>query len=413
MAKISETVLGSLEPVLEHFRLRAKTLNVFSADKRGRSLSIKLYVSCSPEDFGRIADLMTAPLLFGSSGAIEIARASSPDTFVFKPDISAPLFTIAPLHGQVKENGLHAALRSSSSTEVLAQGITEGMANPVGPILQWALTGVTHAVWVDTLRNGIVWHRVLLADWSAMESVRKRMYSAVLQTEQASPLDSEMSRLFLNTSKLVLDNFGSRHPTIFKGIIPPTSRQAQSFMLVPYESTVFNTIATMLSVLDDAGLSPGSIGLIHATPQEHGDSCYLDLRFSELDLDTPVTHQAMALTALLASHARTSILKLAIPRADLELRREASSAGGSWSDQLPGRAACPLCGSEQPHRRSLLQHMGTCTALQCRFARCSRCRRPDHPTPLCPSLPSSMEVLEQLALSLTHELSDARHPAGD
>lgn len=166
------------------------------------------------------------------------------------------------------------------------------------------------------------------------------------------------------------------------------------------------------------GITAGSVdlcgpilrwALVHASAQEH----FLDLRSHKLDPRTSVTHQAMTLTALLAAHVRSGTT-LALPQADLDLQKDPGASGGRWIDQLPDRAACALRGSEQSHKRNLMHHMCSCTAMQSRFARCSRCRRPDHPNPLCPSLPHSVEVLEQLAFPLIYELEDdRRHLSGD
>lgn len=403
-----------LNRCLAEGQIRCKQVNVFSVDRARRTLTIKAAFACAPEAFAGLASVSRMRFALTHHDqriGMELALEPGQNTFVFRPDASQPLLTFAQLRGQVRENGLHAALSSTMAGDLADIGINPGLVDITDPVLAYMLGTSIHARWTEDLRSGVKWHKVLLPDWADVGLLHARLYAALQPREGLNPLELTVSRLFINSIRVVADHFAPRCVLAFTGVTVPTNAQAQSFVIVPYDSTIYNAVCALLSALEEAGLSPQSVGLAHFNPMEHGDGCYLDVRFHEVDPALPVTHQAMTTTALLASRAKTEKPLLAVPRADLSLRRMPSASGGQWTDQLISRAACPLCGMEHSHRRSLSEHMASCRATQVRFARCSCCRRSDHSTPHCPSIPSSLEVLSNLALSLHHELTSESSPA--
>lgn len=410
LSTAERTVKNCMDRALADAQIRCRQIAIFSVDRARRTLTIKAALACVPEAFSSLSTVTSMRFELSIHGLrmdMVLSRENGPSTFSFRPDSSQPLLTFAQLWGQALENGLHAALSSEGNRDLADIGITPGREDITELILGYMLRTATHARWTEDLKSGTRWYTVLLPSWEDARALHARLYAALQPRAGLPTLELTVSRLFINSTRIVADLYAPHCVLAFAGVTAPTKAQAQSFVIVPYDSTIYNAVCALLSAVEGAGLSPQTIGLAHFNPMEHGDGCYLDIRFHEVDPTLAVTHQAMTATALLASRAKAGGPPMALPRADLNLRRFPSAAGGRWTDQLPSRAACPMCGMEQPHHRSLVEHMNSCRATQIRFARCSCCRLADHSTPQCPSIPSSLEVLSNLALSLHHELADS------
>lgn len=396
-----------LSRLLTPHGITCKEASVYAINRAQGRGTLKILLNSPPDNFRNMAFVANSSFAFGQlSGqtALLLAGASDTKQFRFRLESSAPAITLQSLQGQAARNGKRAFELAVPAMERASRGFRDDY-DPAETVLSWALSGVVHARWSEELRAGSIWHRVLLPDMDRLEILRSRMYGALPGAPlQLNSFDSATARLALNCTRMVSDIYSPYCVTAFDGITQPLASQAQAFLIVPYDSTIYNTLATALAVLVDAGLSPHDLGLRHFSPLTHGDRSYLDLRFHESSPSSEVTHQAVALVSLLASHSLSSGINLAVPRFDEYLRRSPSSKGGAWTDRAAERAACPLCGQELNGRRALTLHMGGCKALQTRFSRCSVCRRSDHPYPLCPAISQSLDHLVLLAQALHLEM---------